>query len=276
MMFGELVKSWSVITSMLVLLLGISIVNAGPRALVLGNESQLYSGDDTLFSADDVLPRMGGALTFSMFKPGFSNHREWYDLYFTHGDRPLVQGSYWWYLYRGPVFVSVYGSLGFWQEYGKCKRCLDAQGAIIDCLKTDDVVSYTSGNDPNSLNLIPLSLAVEVKGAWFKQELGVPLVPYVRGSLLYTLWWVWAGGSLARKASGDPGIGGVFGLGASAGLMLNVDFIDRITAREAYRTWGLMDSYLYFEYSWTAQQSFSSSKMDLSGQYWTIGIAVDF
>lgn len=243
--------------------------------LVLGGEAPLLENQGALYNADDAEPRMGGALSFSMFEPSFTNHRDWYDQYFHHGDMPFVQGAYWWYFLRGPVSVAAYGSLGFWQEYGKSQRCLNAAGAIIECTEAG-VVSTTDGNDPNSLNLIPLSLAVEARATWFKTALGVPLVPYVRGSLLYTLWWVWAGGSLAENAAGEAGIGGVFGIGGTAGLALNLDFIDQVTAREAYRSWGLIDSYLYFEYSWTTQNSFSDTTLDFSAQYWTVGISVDF
>ncbi len=62
-------------------------------------------------------------------------------------------------------------------------------------------------------------------------------------------------------------------LGLGAGLMLNLGFIDAVTAREAYASLGLTKAYLTAEIQ---TLSISSSVLSLSGTFYLLGLRTEF
>ncbi len=225
----------------------------------------------------DERPRWGLGLKIGPFEPKFSIAHDYYDAYFgSRGKEPFyaLEGRF--FFYRNTVIqLILHAQIGYWQTYGKSQRCT-LNGEAASCNAAGAVKS--SGSSPTSLNLLPGELGVEIKLNLFKDRFHVPLVPYIRGSVMYTMWWVYADG-LAKSADSErgKGIGGVFGLIGNVGIALNLDWIDRSTAREAMRSVGLKDTYLYFEYSGKTNKNFKNTgTFDFSGHYWTIGLSVDF
>ncbi len=225
----------------------------------------------------DERPRWGFGLKIGPFEPKFSIAHDYYETYFgSRGKEPFyaLEGRF--FFYRNTVVqLILHAQLGYWQTYGKSQRCT-LNGESSACNVSG--AKMESGSSATSLNLMPGELGIEVKLNVFKDRFNVPLVPYIRGSVMYTLWWIYADG-LAKSADEErgKGIGGVWGLIGNVGIALNLDWIDRSTAREAMLSWGLKDTYLYFEYSGKTNKNFKSSgTFDFSGHYWTIGISADF
>lgn len=65
--------------------------------------------------------------------------------------------------------------------------------------------------------------------------------------------------------------GSSFGL--SGGLMLNLSFIDRETARDAYQSLGLVRSYFTFE---LRSANIDNELFTLTGNYWLFGLRMEF
>lgn len=225
----------------------------------------------------DERPWWGVGLKIGPFEPKFTTARDYYDSYFgSRGKEPYfaIEGRF--FFFRNNIIqLTAQLQLGYWQTYGKSQRC-KAGGEITSC----DVAgaSKTPGTTATSLNIMPGELGVEVRLNAFKDLWHVPLVPYIRGSVMYTMWWVYASGlAVSPDAERGKGIGGVWGLAGNVGILLNLDWIDRSTAREAMRSIGLKDTYIFFEYTGKLNNNFKKSgAMDFSGHYWTLGLSVDF
>lgn len=225
----------------------------------------------------DERPRWGLGFKVGPFEPKFSIARDYYDSYFgNRGKEPYfaLEGRF--FFFRNTVVQLVaHLQLGYWQTYGKSQLCT-LNGENVSCSTAG--ATATRGSTPTSLNIIPGELGVEVRLNVLKDRCHVPLVPYIRGSVMYTMWWVYAGG-LSKNPDEErgKGIGGVWGLSGNVGIALNLDWIDRAAAREAMRSIGLKDTYIFFEYSGKTNKNFKDTgAMDFSGHYWTLGLSVDF
>ncbi len=168
-------------------------------------------------------------------------------------------------IYQGIGSFAIGGSLGYgW---------VDGQALSDQDLETDD---------ETSLNLLPLKLTATYRFDWGAVYHGVPLVPYLKAGLNYTLWWVTnAQDDIANTR--DPegvaraGQGGTMGWHVGAGLQLLLDFFAPFMATEFDEEAGVNNSYLFAEYSINRVDDFGSDdSWNLGDDTLSFGLMFEF
>lgn len=110
-------------------------------------------------------------------------------------------------------------------------------------------------------------------------NIGIPLVPFAKAGLGYTLWRSYGpdGTYGSRKPNGNRAIGGSYGFQWSAGLALLLDSLDPSSAKNLDEATGVNNTYLFFEYTDAALNSASSgSALRVGGETLTGGLALEF
>jgi len=133
-----------------------------------------------------------------------------------------------------------------------------------------------------SLQMIPMYLVAVLRTDVVARELGVPLVPYVKGGLGLGLWFATteAGLSRTRDAAGaetSVGRGATWGLHGALGVMLLLDFFDKGTARNFDNSMGVNHTYLFAEltrYHLTGLGQ--KNALNLGDTALTLGLAFEF
>ena len=106
-----------------------------------------------------------------------------------------------------------------------------------------------TSSDEVGMNLVPLTLSLTYRFDLAQNELGLPLVPYVKGGLTYALWWFTDGKNdiSVSDADGTSGAGGTFGWHGGGGLQLLLDFFAPSMAQDFEQDVGVNNSYLFVE-----------------------------
>jgi hypothetical protein len=166
------------------------------------------------------------------------------------------------------LYVGLPGTLdlglgaGYWSKSGK--------GLVQN--------SLTASGDDTTFHLVPLSLTLTWRFDGFATS--VPLVPFLKASLLRYQWWVTGGGGGTASSSTGSGSGATMGYGLGAGMAFLLDFLDPQLGREMDRDIGINHTYLYVEATRDKVDDFGSKKSwDLSNDKsltWSGGILFVF
>lgn len=165
----------------------------------------------------------------------------------------------------GTLAVGV--GLGYFNESAKA-FVADANG----------ISTGTRSADDTSLRLIPLSGLAIYRFDLLANRFHVPLVPYVKLGLDYTLWRITDGnGDVATLAQGGRGSGGTLGWEASAGLALQLDGMDSGAMRELDSDSGLNHVYLFCDFSHIDASGLGMShRLHVGDDTWSAGLLVEF
>lgn len=140
----------------------------------------------------------------------------------------------------------------------------------------------TSSSDPTSLNVLPLTATVTYRFDWLAQSTGIPLVPYGKVGMTYTVWWVTNGsGEIANTydldGEGRVGYGGTFGFHVAGGLQFLLDWFGEGMAAEFDSEIGVNNSYLFFEYGYHSVNDFGAeTSFDLGDANFSAGLMFEF
>ncbi len=209
----------------------------------------------------------------------------------------LHVGPYWPQIDRGfktaTPYADIFGKnkavvlFGFhldyqlWQDFGSIAVGLGARigwvnGGALDA--SGDV----SATDETSLNMAPLTASVVYRFDWAKIHHGIPLVPYIKAGLTYTLWWVTDARDKVAAALDKDNIprqawGGTWGFHAGGGLQIELDWMFPPMASELDTEAGVNNSYIFFEYAFHSVNDFgSSSSFDLGDDTFSAGLMFEF
>ena len=145
-----------------------------------------------------------------------------------------------------------------------------------------DATSLRAATESTGLRIFPMKVLAVYRFDWFAQKHNVPLVPYVKAGFVAEPWWVVKGGK-TEIIDGREGIGTRFGVAATVGLALQIDFLDPRLARDFDTSAGVNHTYLFAEWSMTEVTNFGSTLpdkkpdgIDLSSRNPFFGIAVEF
>lgn len=172
----------------------------------------------------------------------------------------------WQFLYlAGPLGVGV--QAGFFRDKAQALLANPEEGE-----------SLRSAADETRFAMIPLALLVSYRLEILPDRLRVPLVPYAKAGLAYSLYWVKSGsGNIARNSRGEAGRGGVPGFQVNAGAMLRLDFIEPGTAKKLDNLTGINHTYLFGEYQLSRVDNFGvGQSISLGDSTWFAGLAVEF
>ena len=122
--------------------------------------------------------------------------------------------------------------------------------------------------EDTTLSIYPFYLVAVFRADVLSRELGIPLVPYVKGGLGYALW---RASNAVGTSTNDSvaGKGHTVGTNFALGVGLNLNAFDRRSARQLDQATGVNNTYLFAEWMYAA----------LNGLYlargW-VGLAVRF
>lgn len=160
---------------------------------------------------------------------------------FGNSKRPMWQLEFDWEILQAFGTLAVGGVVGYYKENAKaCKLegLQDDPNADMGC---------TRSGDNTSLRLIPFAALVLYRFDVLAERWKIPLVPYGKMGLNYTLWQVTDGNGNTPSAGGGKGAGGTLGWQASVGISLQLDWLDPGAARGFDADAGVNHTYAFFE-----------------------------
>jgi len=188
--------------------------------------------------------------------------------------RVLVEAEFDWQALRIPHF----GTLGPGIAIG-----YTAMSGVAQFAQPHGPTGTTASGETTSLDIFPLDVMAVVRADVLWRDLGVPLVPYLKAGLGYSLWR--ATNTLGTSVYVDPttgqstsGKGGSLGTHLALGLALNINFLDEYAAKGFDEEVGVNGTYLFAE--WTREDlsglGIESDPMRVGGTSWTFGLAFEF
>jgi hypothetical protein len=195
---------------------------------------------------------------------------------FVFGDskRPMWQLEFDWEILQVFGTLAVGGSVGYFKE--NAKSC-DLEGLLDDRNDPNVTMTCTRSRDNTSLRLIPIAALVIYRFDVLAEYWKIPLVPYGKLGLNYTLWKVTDGNGYTPSAGGGHGAGGTMGWQAAVGISLQLDWIDPGAARGFDADAGVNHTYAFFELD-TIQSSGlgSANKLHVGDNTWFAGLMFEF
>ncbi len=127
-----------------------------------------------------------------------------------------------------------------------------------------------------TLTIYPFYLVAVFRADVFSKDFGIPLVPYAKGGLGYALWR--ASNDLGTsKADNVTGKGHTFGTNFAAGLMLDLNALDRRSSRQLDQATGINSTYLFAEVMIAALNGLGQSDaLHVGTNTWAAGLAFEF
>jgi len=182
--------------------------------------------------------------------------------------RPMWQMEFDWEFMQAFGTLAVGGVIGYYKENAyACKQ--------VELVATG--ICERSG-DNTSLRLIPLAALLVYRMDQAAQEWKIPLVPYGKIGLNYTIWTVNDGdGNVPTYAGGGRGQGGTMGWQATVGLSLMLDFLDPGAARGFDADAGVNHSYAFFELTHIDASGLGQgNRLHVGDNTWFTGLMFEF
>lgn len=178
-------------------------------------------------------------------------------------------------MFKGEVDVQL------WQGFGSI-----GVGGVIGYYSASAAAYLDDGNVPSSsatrsgsetsISLIPLSLLAVYRFDWPAIKFSIPVVPFVKAGLNYTVWWIDVDGKTA-SFDGDEATGGSLGWQFNAGAALVLDILEPQAAKTLDVELGINHTYLFFEFVHVAADGFGSdTSLNVGDTSWQAGIAFEF
>jgi hypothetical protein len=148
----------------------------------------------------------------------------------------------------------------------------------IHWFRRGGIAEFTSG-DPgsahkNSLWIIPMYAVGVLRIDIFRRAFNVPLVPYIKGGLAWSLWSSRDAGSVS-VVDGEKAKGSSIGLQYQVGLMIHLNPISPQTAIDMDNSAGVNHSYLFAEW-WASDVDSFGAGMQTGDATWVAGVALEF
>jgi len=167
-------------------------------------------------------------------------------------------------------FFQAFGSLsaalsvGYGEVYGK---------GLFDS-------DSTSSSDTTSLKVWPLKLLAVYRFDVLSRRWHVPLVPFIKGGLVYELWRISNGAGETASSNGRTGEGGNWGWEGDVGLAFVLDWLDADLANDMDMDLGINHSYFFAEWSDMSpirSNPFSQpNRIRLNDKFFDFGLAFEF
>ena len=169
-------------------------------------------------------------------------------------------------------FFQRYGSLGLGVSAGYAEKYGAATALVTDAdgNLTPEVAAKNTG-----FKVAPLRLVGVYRADYAALRWGIPIVPYVKGGLVYTLWWVTEGAGV-EYAEGQRAAGGKWGFQGSLGISIMLDVLEPRLARDFDTDLGVNHSYFFAEYTHAEVNGFGQGGLDLSSRHWMFGLTLEY
>ncbi|MBI3071217.1 MAG: hypothetical protein HYY84_03730 [Deltaproteobacteria bacterium] len=161
--------------------------------------------------------------------------------------------------------LAVGASAGYWQMIGK--GVFSASGS--------------PSGDNTLLTVVPLQLSLIYRFDVLSERAKIPVVPYVKGGLTYSVFVVNDGGGDTSTTTDSAGrshqsFGGVFGLHGAFGLSMQLDWMDPDAARTFDLEVGVNHTYIFVELGYAWVNDFGGGGLNLSALSFYAGLAFEF
>ncbi len=245
------------------------------------------------------LPTWHIDLQLKPYQPKISKNaakQDFYNLMYGESEPLMTTFSTHHYLWDGFGLLGVGGSVGYWKTTGKTRICTDENDNTSPCdglpgsseeeraAQTALVADSTEGNSSTQLMVVPVSLEVVYRLDYLNREWDIPLDAYAQFGLDYNFWWATTEGSIAERSQTNEdgttdttrGKGATPGMNASVGFMLDLSFLEPVTASRGRKN-GIAASYFFFEWNWAFGDGFKQpNRLDMSSSGWSLGLGMDF
>ena len=166
------------------------------------------------------------------------------------------------HLWQGIGKLSLGGHLGYGRVRGLVR---DETGATLDV------------DERTSFRIIPVRGSLVYRFDYVALAYNIPLVPVVKGGLNYNFWRSKTPAGETATVNGQRGSGGKMGWHTTVGIHLHLNFFDRSSAAAFDMSWGIANSYFFFEHNWNRVGGFGDEGgLDLSANHWALGLAFEF
>lgn len=170
-------------------------------------------------------------------------------------------------LFDGGMGLMVKGELdvSFWRPFGTF-----AVGGVVgwygnsannfEDTTTSGSVADTSKRTAgeSTLTLIPLSLLLIYRADFLWDRWGIPLIPYAKFGINYTIWWINKGDGSVATAGGQDAKGGTFGWQFNGGALFCLDVLEPSAAKTMDVELGINHTFLFFEFIHFSADGFGS------------------
>jgi hypothetical protein len=180
---------------------------------------------------------------------------------------------------RGRAFLGgVHAGCEVWRGFGVVELGLGA--AYAQRTGHGHLEDGSVSADTTTLHVVPLALTLTWRVEEVRARLGVPLVPYVRLSLVRDVWWTQDGNGATSSWSDRRGIGATDGWETTAGLAFPLDVLDPTLSTDLRRDVGIYRTYLFADATHGAVDDFGSRRSwnlsDPSAVRWSGGLLFTF
>lgn len=128
-----------------------------------------------------------------------------------------------------------------------------------------------------SITLVPLAMLLIYRADFFYDYWRVPIIPYAKFGINYTLWWISKGDGDTATFKGEDASGGTLGWQFSAGAALLLDVFEPAAAKTLDTEAGINHTYLFFEFIHVQADGFGSdSVLHVGDTAWQGGLAFEF
>jgi len=147
-------------------------------------------------------------------------------------------------VWKGFGSLGIAGTIGYFRIKGKALQPEDPSVPY-----DPDSNPYIYSGDTTTMNLLPFVLQVVYRWDYAAIKWGVPIVPYVKGGAVCTVWWIENGnGDVARFGNGTKARGTTFGYEINLGIAFLLDVLEPSAAKTMDREIGINHSYLFAEF----------------------------
>ncbi len=128
---------------------------------------------------------------------------------------------------------------------------------------------------PMGLWILPVNALGIFRLDTFSRDYHVPLVPYIKGGLVYAFWESRDANRTTVTEGGAQGLGAEIGLTVNPGLMLELNFLAPQQAIDMDIASGVNHAYLFGEWMFSSVNSFGNG-MQVGASTWVLGLAIEY
>ena len=177
---------------------------------------------------------------------------------------------------RAMLYGEVEYDYHLWRQFGTLSIGLHAGYGRVSAEMIAPEVDDVDIDDESALRNIPLKSSLVYRYDYSAHNHGIPLVPVAKAGLNYNFWRVTDADGETVEIDGQRGSGGKAGWHATLGLHLHLDFFDPRSSASMEMGWGVSNSFLFAEYTWTRIGGFGDGGLDLSANHWAAGLTFEF
>jgi hypothetical protein len=189
-----------------------------------------------------------------------------YATVFGQGQPVMLAAEFDWQAYRIPHIGTIGPglSIGYWSNSANASFVTPHNGSTVS-------------GETTKLEIFPFYAVAVFRADVFWRDFHVPFVPYGKAGLALGIWR--ASNTLGTSNyNGASGAGGSWGYDLSAGLALNLNWLDEYSAKNFDESMGVNNTYLFAEGTLLdlSGLGIQSNVLRVGARAWTFGLAFEF